>query len=47
MITYLLIGLCFSLVDSRGGRPSVSLALLWPMALVPVFCGVVLGGDEG
>ena len=46
MITYLLIGMCFSLVESRGGRPSVSLALLWPIALVPVVCGVVLGDER-
>jgi len=46
MITYLLIGLCFSLVESRGGHPSVSLALLWPMALVPVVCAIVLCDEE-
>jgi len=47
MTAYLLIGLAYSMIESRGlRRPSVSLMLLWPMALVPVFCAVVLGDER-
>jgi hypothetical protein len=43
---HLLIGLCISLIESPM-RPSVDLALLWPLALVAVLGGVVLGSLEG
>jgi hypothetical protein len=43
---YLLIGLCISLIESPT-RPSVDLVLLWPLALVAVLGGVVLGRLEG
>lgn len=42
---YLLIGLSFTLIESQGQRPSFDLIWLWPMALVSVFCGVVLADD--
>jgi hypothetical protein len=41
---YLLIGLCISLIESPT-RPSIDLALLWPLALVAVLGGVILEGE--
>jgi hypothetical protein len=42
---YLLIGLCISLIESPT-RPSIDLALLWPLALVAIFSSVVLWEAE-
>lgn len=46
LYTYLLTGLCFSLIESQGRRPSFSLTLLWPMALVAISGSVFLGDVE-
>jgi hypothetical protein len=43
---YLLIGLAFALIEAQGRRPSLDLIWLWPMALVSVFCGMVLDNLE-
>jgi hypothetical protein len=45
MTAYLLIGLCFSLMESQGRRPSISLVLLWPMAVAAISGSVVLGDE--
>lgn len=42
----LLIGISFTLIEAQGRRPSFDLIWLWPLALVSVFCGVVLEGEE-
>lgn len=46
LYTYLLIGLSFTLIESQGRRLSLEIIWLWPMALVSVFCGVVLGDES-
>lgn len=42
---YALIGVSMSLIESQGRRPSASLAILWPLAIVAVVGGVVLGDE--
>jgi hypothetical protein len=43
---YALIGATMSLIESQGRCPSASLAVLWPLALVAIVGGVILGDAE-
>jgi hypothetical protein len=47
LTTYALIGATMSLIGSQGRRPSFELVVLWPLALVAVLGGLVLGRLEG
>lgn len=46
LYTYLLIGLSFTMIESQGRRPCLEMIWLWPLALVSVFCGVILDNLE-